>query len=143
MYLSVRAIIYLYCLNYVFRASSLRVLVPFYFLSIQTVNMKLWIKNYASTAWSRKNVILFLRSVVQTVKVRDNYLCTYDLYSPVLIMFWMRAYPLQGQVGGGWAVEISSFLGPKWHSPIGSWPLRNQYARIQNMTHCAVSVIGP
>ncbi len=33
-------------------------------------------------------------------------------------MFWMRAiraYPLRGQVGGGWALEIESFLGPvKW-----------------------------
>ncbi len=35
-------------------------------------------------------------------------------------MFGMRAYQLIGQVGGGWALEISSFLGPKWHSPIGS-----------------------
>jgi hypothetical protein len=31
------------------------------------------------------------------------------------IMFWMRAYTLLGQVRGGWALEISSFLGPKWH----------------------------
>ncbi len=32
------------------------------------------------------------------------------------IMFWMRAYPLQGQVVGGWTLEIESFLGPvKWH----------------------------
>jgi hypothetical protein len=31
-------------------------------------------------------------------------------------MFWMRAYPLLGQVGGGWAPEFESFLGPvKWH----------------------------
>jgi hypothetical protein len=31
-------------------------------------------------------------------------------------MFWMRAYPLQGQVGGGWALEIESFLGAvKWN----------------------------
>jgi hypothetical protein len=31
-------------------------------------------------------------------------------------MFWMRAYPLRGQVGGGWALEFKSFLGPmKWH----------------------------
>ncbi len=38
-------------------------------------------------------------------------------------MFWMRAYhPLLGKVGGGWVLEISSFLGPKWHSPIGSMP---------------------
>ncbi len=27
-------------------------------------------------------------------------------------MFWMRAYPLRGEVGGGWALEFSSFLGP-------------------------------
>jgi hypothetical protein len=24
-------------------------------------------------------------------------------------MFWMRAYPLLGEVGGGWALEISNF----------------------------------
>jgi hypothetical protein len=31
-------------------------------------------------------------------------------------MFLMRAAPLQGQVGGGRALEIESFLGPvKWH----------------------------
>jgi hypothetical protein len=27
-------------------------------------------------------------------------------------MFWMRAYPLRGEVGGGCALEFSSFLGP-------------------------------
>jgi hypothetical protein len=28
----------------------------------------------------------------------------------------MRADPLRGQVGGGWALEIDSFLDPvKWH----------------------------
>jgi hypothetical protein len=27
-------------------------------------------------------------------------------------MFWMRAYLLGGQVGGGWALEFESFLGP-------------------------------
>jgi hypothetical protein len=31
-------------------------------------------------------------------------------------------HPVLGQVGGGWALEISTFLGPKWHSPIGSMP---------------------
>jgi hypothetical protein len=31
-------------------------------------------------------------------------------------MFWMRAYPLRGQVGRGWALEIENFSGPvKWH----------------------------
>jgi hypothetical protein len=38
------------------------------------------------------------------------------IYTAPCIMFWMRAYPLQGQVGGGWALEFESFLGPvKWH----------------------------
>jgi hypothetical protein len=40
-------------------------------------------------------------------------------YAPLCIMFWMRAYPLRGQVGGGWALEFSIFFGPKNHSPIG------------------------
>jgi hypothetical protein len=44
------------------------------------------------------------------------------IYTALCMMFWMRAYLLLGQVGGGWALEISSFLGPKWHSPIGSMP---------------------
>jgi hypothetical protein len=31
-------------------------------------------------------------------------------------MCWMHAYPLRGQVGGGWALEIESFFAPvKWH----------------------------
>jgi hypothetical protein len=64
-------------------------------------------------------------------------------------MFWMRAYLLRGQVGGGWALDIASFLGPvKWHQadrrvPFGAQKTRdfqppptcprNRYARI----HCA------
>jgi hypothetical protein len=37
-------------------------------------------------------------------------------YTAPCIMFWMRANPLQGEVGGGWALEFLSFLGPvKWH----------------------------
>jgi hypothetical protein len=27
-------------------------------------------------------------------------------------MIWMHAYPLRGQVGGGWAMEFDIFLGP-------------------------------
>jgi hypothetical protein len=38
------------------------------------------------------------------------------IYTAPCIMIWMRTYPLLGQVGGGWALEIGSFLGPvKWH----------------------------
>ncbi len=44
------------------------------------------------------------------------------IYTALCIMFWMRAYTLLGQVGGGWALEFLRFLGPKRHSPIGSMP---------------------
>jgi hypothetical protein len=27
-------------------------------------------------------------------------------------MFWLRANPLRGEMGGGWALEFESFLGP-------------------------------
>jgi hypothetical protein len=38
------------------------------------------------------------------------------IYTAPCIMFWMRAYPLRGEVGGGWALKFESFLGPvKWH----------------------------
>ena len=38
------------------------------------------------------------------------------IYTAPCIMFWMRAYQLRGKVGGGWALEFLSFLGPvKWH----------------------------
>ncbi len=36
-------------------------------------------------------------------------------YTAPCIMFWMHAYTLRGEVGGGWALEFPSFLGPvKW-----------------------------
>jgi hypothetical protein len=34
----------------------------------------------------------------------------------------MQANPLLGQVGGGWALEISIFSGPKWHLSDGLMP---------------------
>jgi hypothetical protein len=38
------------------------------------------------------------------------------IYTAPCIMFWMRAHPLLGQVGGGWALEFKSVLGlVKWH----------------------------
>jgi hypothetical protein len=47
----------------------------------------------------------------------------------------MRAYPLRGEVGGGWALEFSSFLGPvKWHRadrevPFGAYPV-HKYVKL-------------
>jgi hypothetical protein len=38
------------------------------------------------------------------------------VFTALCIMFWMHAYPLRRQVGGVWALNIESFLGPvKWH----------------------------
>ncbi len=38
------------------------------------------------------------------------------IYTAPCIIFWMRTYPLRGEVRGGWALEFKSFLGPvKWH----------------------------
>ncbi len=62
-------------------------------------------------------------------------------------MFWMHAYPLWGEVGGGWALEFSSFLGPvKWHGAYRRVPFGAQMALaiwapnacIENIMHRAV-----
>ena len=60
-----------------------------------------------------------------------SYLCTYDLYGPVPYeMFLMRADPLRGQVGGGWALEIETFLGPvKWNGAVRRVPFGAQKSR--------------
>ncbi len=47
------------------------------------------------------------------LKGKYSYLCTYD--TAPCVMFLMCALcsrSLRGQVGGGWALEISCFLGP-------------------------------
>ncbi len=50
-------------------------------------------------------------------------------------MFWMRAYPLLGQMGGGWALEFESFLGHvKWNRadrrvPFGAQKTRDLQTR--------------
>ncbi len=42
------------------------------------------------------------------------------IYTAPRVIVFMRAGPLLGELGGGLALEISSFLGPlKWHEPIG------------------------
>ena len=52
------------------------------------------------------------------------------IYTAPCIMFWMRAYPLRGQVGGGWALELESFLGPvKWHQADRRVPFGAQKTR--------------
>jgi hypothetical protein len=47
------------------------------------------------------------------------------IYTSLCVMFLRRADAFRGQVGGGWTLEISNFLGPKWHSPIGLMPFHH------------------
>ncbi len=49
-----------------------------------------------------------------------------DLYIPECFAL-MGANPLRGQVGGGWAMEIETFLGPvKWHRTVRRVPFGAQ-----------------
>ncbi len=46
------------------------------------------------------------------------------IYTTSYLMLWMRADPWRGQVGGYWALEIETFLGPvKWHWAVRQVPL--------------------
>ncbi len=47
------------------------------------------------------------------------------IYGPVMQL--MRANSLRGQVGGGWVLEIETFLGPvKWHRAVRRVPFGAQ-----------------
>ena len=65
------------------------------------------------------------------------------IYTAPCIMFCMRAYPLRGHVGGSWALEFESLLGPvKWHGADRRVPFGAQNNRIQNVMHMAEYFIG-
>jgi hypothetical protein len=55
-----------------------------------------------------------------SVSLKSTYDFKITIYAPMIytapcIMFWMRAYPSRGHVGGDWALEFESYLGPvKW-----------------------------
>ncbi len=62
------------------------------------------------------------------------------IYTALCIMFWMHAYPLRGQVVGGWAMEIENFLGPvKWHRADRRVPFRAQKTHIYINHRCTNS----
>jgi hypothetical protein len=49
------------------------------------------------------------------------------IYTAPYVMFLMRTDPLRGQVGGGWALEIETFLAPlKWHRAVRRVPFGAQ-----------------
>ncbi len=53
------------------------------------------------------------------------------IYTAPCIMYWMRTYPLRGEVGGGWALEFSSFLGPvKWERADRRVPISQGFHRV-------------
>ncbi len=49
------------------------------------------------------------------------------IYGPMYVMQLLRANSLRGQVEGGWALEIETFLGPvKWHRAVRRVPFGAQ-----------------
>ncbi len=60
--------------------------------------------------------------VKYAILYRYSFLWTYDLYGPVHMLL-MGANLLRGQLGGGWALEIETFLGPvQWHRTVRAQP---------------------
>ncbi len=43
--------------------------------------------------------------------INTSYLWTYMIYTAPYVMLLMRADTLQGEMGGGWALEIETFEG--------------------------------
>ncbi len=125
-------------------------------VNFQPLSMRHTVKNFGF--FSTYVSLALWEGVCQVCSHSDEKLTIYApmIYTAQCIMFWMRAYPLQGEVGGGWALEFESFLGSvKWHranrwEPFGAqktWnsraqpfptSLSNGYARIQNIMHRAV-----
>jgi hypothetical protein len=52
------------------------------------------------------------------------------IYMALYVMLLMQANPLEGQQGGGWALEIETFLGSvKWHRAVRPVPFGAQKSR--------------
>ncbi len=51
------------------------------------------------------------------------------IYTAPYVMFLMRADPLRGQAGGGWAQEIETFFGPEMATSEASaiWSQKSDY----------------
>ncbi len=87
------------------------------------------------------------RETIRLLCVRVQY--NYSIYAPMIytalfIMFWMRAYPLQGQVGGGWALKFKIFLGPvKWHRTHKRVPFGAQKTPTALVTSCIFALPSP
>ncbi len=97
-----------------------------------------WIKGICVTKF-RKNLMQLVNSweisnsnALSTVSIITIYAPM--IYTALCVMFWMRAYPLLGQVGGGWALEFKSFLGPvKWHRANRRVPFHRLLISLRNL----------
>jgi hypothetical protein len=68
---------------------------------------------------------LLLKSICISITIR-----ALMIYTAPCVMFLMRADTLFGQVGGGWALEIESVLGPvNWHGADRRVPFGGQKTR--------------
>ncbi len=100
---------------------------------------------YLRNSWSLnlraiESCICGLRSIERKMRsiLRTVHLLTYDLYGPVCNAFNVGNI-LRGQVGGVWALEISTFLGPvKWHPAVRRVPFgaQGQDSRAQPLSTC-------
>jgi hypothetical protein len=96
--------------------------------------------------------LLPLAQVIDLPTSKTLYRAILTIYAPMIytapcIMFWMRAYPLLGQVEGGWALELESFLGHvKWHRADRRVPFGTQKSRdFQGSTpsHLPLDLLAP
>ncbi len=62
------------------------------------------------------------------------------IYTAPYVTLLMRANPLRGQVGGDWALEIDTFLGPvKWHRAVKRVPFGAQKKHMYIIHTCMLA----
>ncbi len=93
----------------------------------------------------KRYILYILFTLIESYVAQNNcysYLYTCDLYGPVRNAFDAGTHPLLGQVGGGWALEIVTFLGPvKWHradmQASAIWgPKKSRSSRVESLYLC-------
>ncbi len=66
------------------------------------------------------------------------------IYTALCVMFLMQADTLRGQVGGGWVLEMESFLGPvKWHRRVPFGAQKTQDFQGPTPSHLPTQCICP
>jgi hypothetical protein len=80
------------------------------------------LKNSPAELCPSPTIYILIPHIVYSQSHNDiSFLCIYDLYVPVCNVF---------EVGGGWNLEIETFLGPvKWHQAVRRGP----FVRLENI----------